>query len=123
MPMEKIEPYVDQTVSNVTTLGHNVYVFVDPATREVQTILGMGPFGITEYNKDEDRYVLLDNSDTYKVRSLFNDYVKYAFDWKNEAAFDENNKSIALSKFVDGSLDEEWLKQYTKFAGDVLTEE
>jgi hypothetical protein len=123
MPMEKIETPLENTVSGVTTLRNEIYVFVDPETREVQTIIGVGPFGTSEFNKDENRYVSLDASDTYKVRSLFNDYVKYLVDWKNTLAFDKNDKSMVFSKFVDGTLNEEWLKQNTIFVGDVLKKE
>jgi hypothetical protein len=113
----------DKTVSGLSKLSHNVFIFLDPETRSVARILAQGPFGVTEYDKDSGRYVVLGDKDMEYIYDLFDNYVKYTVDWDNEAAFDENQKSLALSKFSDGTLDEAWLKENTNFAGNPVTEE
>lgn len=109
--------------SKKTTLNIQDFIFLDPETRKVITILSLSPIGMHEYDPEAEKWVALGDSDTWRVRDLFNNYVKYQTDWENEKAFDENNKSIVLSKYSDGSLDEAWLKENTIFAGDVLKEE
>jgi hypothetical protein len=121
-PLTEYLPASDP-VSNLTKLSHNVFIFVDPETRTPVRILAQGPFGMTEYDKAAGRYVVLGDESYDYVYELFNDFVKYTVDWDNQAAFDENEKSLALSKFSDGTLDEEWLKENTIFAGDVSKEE
>jgi hypothetical protein len=113
----------EESISNLTKLGHNVFIFVDPETRDIVTILAQGPFGVTEYDKEAERYVVLGDKDMEYIYDLFNNYVKYTVDWDNQGSFDKNDKSLALSKYSDGSLDEAWLKENTTFAGDVSAEE
>lgn len=127
MAMEEIkEPLElladDEPISKATTLNHNVYFFLNPESRKVEAVIASGPFGVSEYDADAGKYVPLGESETWRVRNLFNTSVKYITDWKNPNAFDENDKSIALEKYSDGSLDEAWLKENAKFAGDVSTE-
>jgi hypothetical protein len=112
-----------ETVSELKDLNRTQIIFLDPESKKVETIIATGPFGVTEYDPEAKKWVSLGEDDTWRVRNLFNDYIKYHTDWKNERAFDENNKSLALIKFSDGSLNEEWLKENAIFAGDVLKEE
>ena len=127
MPMEEIATPAelladDEPISKVTTLNHNVYFFVNPETRKVDAVIASGPFGTSEFDPEAGKYVPLGESETWRVRNLFNTSVKYLTDWKNPNAFDNNEKTIALDKYSDGSLDEAWLKENAKFAGDVPTE-
>jgi hypothetical protein len=113
----------NEAVSDKTTLNNVQIIFLDPKTRKVVTILGTGPFGTSEYDPKAKAWANLGESDTWRVRDLFNNCIKYETDWKNDNAFDENDKSLALIKFSDGTLDEKWLKENAIFAGDVLKEE
>ncbi|NBW15480.1 MAG: hypothetical protein EBR82_46585 [Caulobacteraceae bacterium] len=118
----KVQLPENESVSKKTTLGRKIYIFLDPKTREVVDILADGAFGISYYNKEKDQWVLAPGSYSWRVHDLFNDYVNYVVDWKNDEAFDENNKSLALVKYVDGTLNEEWLEEYTLFGSNPARE-
>lgn len=118
----KVQLPENESVSKKTTLGRKIYIFLDPKTREVVDILADGAFGISYYNKEKDQWVLAPGNYSWRVHDLFNDYVNYVVDWKNDEAFDENNKSLALVKYVDGTLNEEWLEEYTLFGSNPARE-
>lgn len=109
----------DEPVSKLKTLSHTIYIFLDPKTREVETLLSNGPFGVSEYDKVGKGWVLCHAEDTWRIHNLFNEYAQYAVDWSNEEAFDKNDLSLAISKYVDGTLDEAWLDENTLLKNDL----
>ncbi len=103
----------DSPISNKKTLDITINILLNPETKEVEAIISDDPFGVAEYDKDAKLWVPLHPEDTWRVTGLFNDSIRYVVDWSNKDAFDKNNKSIALSKYADGTLDEEWLDENT----------
>lgn len=111
-----------ESISKKTTLGRKIYIFLDPTSREVVDVIADGALGISVYNKEKAQWVITPASHSWRIHDLFNDYVYYIVDWKNDEAFDENDKSLALVKYVDGTLNEEWLEEYTLFGGNPAVE-
>jgi hypothetical protein len=100
--------------------NYDIFVYVDPETRGVETILSFGPFGDSEYDPEARRWVALGEEDTWRVRDLTLRSSRYAIDWDNESDFDFDGKIITLQKFSDGSLDEKYLQKNTTFVNEPL---
>lgn len=100
----------DEPISKATTLGHDIFVYLDPETREVTTIVSEGPFGASEYDPEAALWVAMGAEDTWRIRDLDNNSIQYKIDWKNDNDFDENDDLITLKKYAEGTLDEEYLK-------------
>jgi hypothetical protein len=107
--------WTDGKVYSKTTLGYNIYIYVEPETGEIETVLSFGGFGSGEYDPEARAWAATNVEDTWRIRELSNNYNKYKIDWKNEADFDENMDSITLQKYADGTLDEDYLKKNTIF--------
>jgi hypothetical protein len=100
--------------------NYDIFVFVDPRTGEVETVMSFGPFGDSEYDPEARRWVALGEEDTWRVRDLTLRDFRYAIDWDNESDFDFDGKIITLNKFSDGSLDEKYLRKNTIFVNEPL---
>lgn len=100
--------------------NYDIFVYVDPETSAVETIMSFGPFGDSEYDPEAKRWVALGEEDTWRVRDLTLRSSRYAIDWDNESDFDFDGKIITLNKFSDGSLDEKYLKKNTVFVNEPL---
>lgn len=105
-----------EAISRKKTLNTKIYIFLDPESKEVDSIIADFPFGLCSYDKDLDRWVATPTNYSWRIHELFNNYISYEVDWKNDQAFDEKNKSLALVKYVDGTLDENWLEENTIFS-------
>jgi hypothetical protein len=103
----------DEPVSKATTLGHNIFIYLDSDTREVAAIVSEGPFGASEYDPEAALWVAMGAEDTWRIRDLDNNAIQYKIDWKNDNDFDENDDLITLKKYAEGTLDEEYLKANT----------
>lgn len=106
----------DEPISNRTSLDMSIHVLLNPETKQVEAIFSDNPLGVWEYDKDEKAWAPCHPEDTWRITGLFNDSVRYVVDWNNKSSFDENNKSLVLSKYFDGTLDEEWLEENTILA-------
>jgi hypothetical protein len=106
----------DSPISNRKTLGVSIHILLNPETKEVEAIISDDPFGVSEYDKDAKVWVPSHPEDTWRITGLFNDSIDYVVDWSNKNGFDENNKSLALIKYSDDTLDEQWLEENTILA-------
>jgi hypothetical protein len=100
---------------------YDIFIYVDPTTNSVETILSSGAFGDSEYDPEARRWVALGEEDTCRVLDLTNRDSRYKIDWENDADFDFDGKIITLKKFSDGTLDENYLKSNTLFVNNPLT--
>jgi hypothetical protein len=112
--------WADDTVYSTTTLNYDIYIYVEPTTGEIETVLSFGGFGDGEYDPEADAWVATTVEDTWRIRELTNNYNKYKINWKNKEDFDENMESITLKKYADGTLDEAYLKENTIFVDGPL---
>lgn len=106
----------DEPISNKTSLDMSIHILLNPETKQVEAIFSDDPLGVSEYDKDEKAWAPCLPEDTWRITGLFNDSIRYVVDWNNSDAFDKNNKSLALSKYSDGTLDEQWLEENTILA-------
>ena len=108
----------DEGISNKKTLGVSIHILLNPETKNVEAIISDDPFGVSEYDKDAQVWVPSHPEDTWRITGLFNDSIDYVVDWSNKNGFDRNNKSLALLKYSDGTLDEQWLDENTLLANN-----
>lgn len=99
---------------------YDIYIYVNPETGKVETIVSYGLFGDSEYDPEAARWVALGEEDTWRIRDLGLRCDKYKVDWDNEADFDFEGKNITLKKFSDGTLDEKYLQKNTLFVNEAL---
>jgi hypothetical protein len=100
---------------------YDIYIYVDPETDKVETIISSGPFGESEYDPNAKRWVALGKEDTWRIRDLINRDSRYMVDWDNDSDFDFEGKIITLKKFSDGTLDSKYLNKNTIFVNEPLT--
>jgi hypothetical protein len=108
----------DESISNKKTLGVSIHILLNPETKNVEAVISDDPFGVSEYDKDEQVWVPAHPEDTWRITGLFNESIDYLVDWSNKDAFDKNNKSLALIKYSDGTLDEQWLEENALLANN-----
>lgn len=106
----------DEPISNKTSLNMAIHILVNPETKQVEAVFYDSPLGVAEYDKDAQAWAPCLPEDTWRVTGLFNDSIRYVVDWNNSSSFDANSKSIAISKYSDGTLDEQWLEENTILA-------
>jgi hypothetical protein len=105
-----------ETSSSKTVLNHDIFIFVEPETKEIETVISVGGLVNAEYDTEARAWVALAEEDTWRVRDMFNRLTRYKVDWNNEEDFDEELTSITLKKYADGNLDEAHLKKNTILA-------
>ena len=105
-----------ETPSSKTVLNHDIFIFVQPETKEIETVISVGGLVNAEYDPEARAWVALAEEDTWRVRDIFNRLTRYKVDWNNEEDFDEESTSITLKKYADGILDEAHLKKNTILA-------
>jgi hypothetical protein len=108
----------DKPNTELKTFNTSVYIYLEPESRKIETIISYGPFVTSEYDPEADAWVPVDNGDGDRLFMYRNEYASYLIDWNNDEAFDENDKSIVYQKYADGTLTEEDLKKYCIFNGE-----
>ena len=106
----------------LVTRDYDIYIYLNPETGKVETIVSYGLFGSSEYDPEAARWVALGTEDTWRIRDLGTKCDMYKVDWDNDSDFDIEGKNVALKKFSDGTLDANYLKKNTTLVREALSE-
>lgn len=107
----------DEPVSSVKSLGHKILILVNKESGKVETILGIGPFGTSEYDKAAGGWAIASQDQTERINNLIDTLDGYVVDWSNNAAFDRKGESLALIKYRKNMLSKAWLEANTIYVG------
>lgn len=98
-----------ESISNKKNFGVDIYFYVHPETRRIETAWLHSPLGISEWDFDEQGWVPLDGSDPRGLK--WQKYVVYKVDWdKDDVLPEELYKAKNLSENI--------LKEHAKLVHD-----
>lgn len=105
-----------ESISDKTDIGVDIYYYVHPETRRVETAWMYSPLGVDEWDFSVNTWEPLDGTDPRGLK--WQRYVVYKVDWSNPEDAEGDDELKTLNLYKKKELTEEDLKVYAKLVHD-----